>query len=261
MNGAFAFGHLPSAAQLHPDPFPHVVADHFFPQSIFDELSREFPECPPGSGPTGFTVHRGDDAFEHLMSRSFAWRQLHESINNQAFIDAIVKLFAEPIGVSCLVAASDLRFSDHVEGRREKEQATILSPKLRPEELFVRFDLMEGRDTYSRQRHLDHRRRLTTLLVYFNDPGDATFKGGHLVLHGSGVSSVRIAPAANRAVLFACNENSWHSVEPVHSVGSPRRFIQISVSSCHDLWPGEKPRRGWGRHFLAQGFKRAMKRG
>jgi hypothetical protein len=44
-------------------------------------------------------------------------------------------------------------------------------------------------------------------------------------------------PAPNRAVLFPCSERSWHSVDAVTDCRRPRRFLQIALSSCHDIWP------------------------
>jgi hypothetical protein len=227
-------------------PFPHLVVDNLFEPDIFAELERSYPICPPASGPTGRTIHRGDAEFDRLIAAQPSWRAFFEACHSQAFVDALAGLFAAEIDKKGTIARDSLRFADHVETRKEKEQGRIAKPALPPEAMFVRFDIMQGMDAYSRRAHLDHRRRLATMLIYFDAPGADTFEGGNLVLHDTrGVAARRIAPSANRAVLFPCSERSWHSVDAVTNCRRPRRFVQIAVSGAHDIWPtGSLPIRG-----------------
>jgi hypothetical protein len=236
-------------------PFPHVVIDNLFDPDVFAALERGYPTCPPASGPTGRTIHRGDAEFDSVIAVQPAWRALFEACHSQAFVDALADLFAAEIDRACMIGRGSLRFVDHIETRAEKEQGRIAEPALRREEMFVRFDFMQGMEAYSRRAHLDHRRRLATMLIYFDTPGVDTFEGGNLVLHDQGgVAARRIAPSVNRAVLFPCSERSWHSVDAVTNCQRPRRFVQIAVSGAHDLWSGATfPARGplsWYRRLI-----------
>lgn len=255
------FAHDLVALPVEEAPFPHAVLDTLFTPELFAALAHSYPVCPPASGPTGHTIHRGDPEFDAVMAAQSEWRAVFDACHSQAFVDALATLFAAEIDRACGVARTDLRFADHVETRAEKEQGRIAAPQLPPEAIFVRFDFMQGMDAYVRRPHLDHRRRLGTMLIYFDSPGAETFQGGDLILHDRrGRAERRIAPAANRAVLFPCSDRSWHSVDAVTHCRRPRRFVQIALSSTHDLWPRAMlPARNpiqWGRRLV-----RALRRG
>lgn len=232
----------PGSNRMTGAPFPHLVIDQALPAELFAALQASYPQCPPASGPTGHTIHRGDALFDALMAAHPCWRELYVFCNSPEFLARLAALFAAEIDRSCEVKRGALYFADHIETRAEKEMARIPRPALPPEAMFVRFDFMQGMESYAREAHCDHRRRLATMLVYFDAPGPETFSGGELVLHDEGGTPVeRIAPAENQAVLFACSERSWHSVAAVTRCTRPRRFVQITVSGCHDIWPGEEP--------------------
>jgi hypothetical protein len=251
------FLHDLAALPIDEHPFPHVVVDNLFAPDVFAALERGYPACPPASGPTGRTIHRGDAEFDSVLAAQPGWRALFETCHSQAFVDALAGLFAAEIDRAGLVGRDSLQFADHIETRAEKEQSRIAEPALSREAMFVRFDFMQGMEAYSRCAHLDHRRRLATMLIYFDTPGPDTFVGGNLVLHDErGVAARRIAPSANRAVLFPCSERSWHSVDAVTHCRRPRRFVQIAVSGAHDIWPGATlPARGpldWCRRLIGR---------
>ena len=223
------------------EPFPHAVVDGIFEESAFEALAQSYPICPPASGPTGFTIHRGDPEFDAVMTSSPAWRDFFRYSNSEPFINSMTDMFGEEIERSCLIDRNAINFADYIETRTDKEKGRIEQPALPAEAMFIRFDFMQGMDSYVRQPHLDHRRRLATVLIYFDTPGPDTFMGGDLLLHDkSGLEVKRISPKANRAVFFPCSEKSWHSVNAVTQCQKPRRFLQISVSSCHDIWPDGK---------------------
>lgn len=228
----------PDQVAVTDQPFPHAVIDNLLPPELFTELQASYPECPPASGPTGHTIHRGDVGFDAQMEAYPLWQKLFSECNSPGFVDSLVALFADEIARSCTVERNALRFADHIESRAEKETGRIANPVLPAQDMFVRFDFMQGMKSYNRGAHLDHRRRLATMLIYFDAPGPETFEGGDLILHDAAGQPVqRIAPAKNRAVLFACSERSWHSVDEVTVCHHPRRFVQVAVSSCHDIWP------------------------
>jgi hypothetical protein len=102
-------------------------------------------------------------------------------------------------------------------------------------------DILQGWKDYVRGPHLDHRRRLLTILVYFTDAREAGMLGGDLVLHqtagglpGAGVE--QISPRRNLMLAFPCSPRSFHSVSKILSEGAPRNFIQVQLSSSIDAW-------------------------
>lgn len=225
-----------TAYPLRTAPFDHILVDGFLPPDLFAQLASSFPECPPGSGPTGFTIHPGDEALNALMTAHPAWRDLHDACNSQAFVDFTLGQFSAGLAD----AAVDLRAArhvDYIESRADKERRHIRQVRHAPDELWVRFDLMQGRVGYSRDIHLDHRRRAATMLIYFSDV-EGGADGGDLVLHHpDGAEAARVVPKANRMVMFACSNRSFHSVTPVRHQTAHRNCVQVTLSSSVDLWP------------------------
>lgn len=227
-----------SKVEIATVPFGHCVIDGFFEPNFFRALADSYPTCPPASGPTGFTIHRGDPQFDRIISENDAWQRFYTYCNSPAFLEGCVTMFAKEIAESCYLKAVDLSFVDYIETRKDKELRSLSQPEHDAVKMFVRFDFMQGMNSYVREPHLDHRRRLVNMLVYFDSPGPDTFSGGELLLHDpSGEVVECVLPKANRAVFFACSEKSWHSVHAVSNCHNPRRFVQVALSGCHDLWP------------------------
>src|SRR5690606_25585631 len=100
-----------------------------------------------------------------------------------------------------------------------------------------------------------HRRRLISMLVYFQDKDEVGMEGGELILHPPSLDlrlleklrlyhapkpfsklrdriarTVEVRPKHNRMAVFPCGKHSWHSVPAVRSETAPRQHIQITIS-------------------------------
>jgi hypothetical protein len=217
------------------DPFPHAVADDWLEPELYAELSATFPDCPPASGPTGYTSFWGDPDYDRLMAESAAWRTLFERYHSQAFVDYMLGQFGDVFAEQCVHDLSAARYVPYREDRIDKESPQLRAVVHAPDELWVRVDLMQGRIGYDRGVHLDHRRRAATLLIYMSDGDETGMRGGDLILHGRS-GKVTVRPTHNRAAMFACSNESWHSVSPIRDQASPRNFVQVTLSSSVDLW-------------------------
>lgn len=219
-------------------PFDHVCSDDFLPPDLFAELASTFPECPAASGPTGFTIHAGDPEFDELMRSNAAWRAFQETCDSQAFVDFVLRQFADRFATAATTDLTRARHVRYVESRADKERRHLAHPMHPADALWTRFDLMQGRVGYKRAKHLDHRRRAATMLIYFTDAAASDTVGGDLVLHDAdGGASTVVTPRANRLVMFPCCNASWHSVSTIVRQGRPRNFLQVTLSSSLDLWP------------------------
>ena len=226
-------------------PFPYAVQHGFLPAALYRELSRSFPTCPPVGGPTGFSSFRGDAHFEALLRQSAPWREFVSALQSQSFIEYCMAQFSSTcLAQGCLIDLTGASYRDHLESRIEKAQRNIEAAGLAPEHLWVRADILQGRLYYERAPHLDHRRRLLSMLIYFCDRDEMDMEGGELVLHGPPecgrfTAHQGFAPRHNLMVAFPCSGRSFHSVTRITRQRSPRNFLQITVSSCADLWPSE----------------------
>ena len=223
---------------LSPQPFPHVLSDGYLEADLYEALRSSFPECPPGSGPTGYNYFWGDPEYEQLLQGSEAWRTFFHRFHSQAFVDYVRAQFREVIERECVVDLSNARYVPYQESRADKEQPRLAKVEHAPDELFVRLDVAQARKGYDRGAHLDHRRRVATMLIYFCDADEIEMTGGDLRLHRGEHGEVAevIRPRHNHMAMFPCHNASWHSVSPITAQNGPRNFVQISLSSSIDLW-------------------------
>ena len=234
-------------SEIRPHPFPHTVVENFIEPSLYKALCTSFPVCPANSGPTGHSYFWGDPEYDALIAGSPAWKSLFEATQSQSFVDYCLNQFRDVLKQEkCTIDLANARYVAYCESREDKELRHIRKVKLRPDDLWVRTDILQGNVGYSRRCHLDHRRRVIVLLIYCCDAGENKMEGGELLLHApkrDGVplgENVIVRPQHNRMAAFACSNNSFHSVPEIRSQLAPRNFIQISVSSSVDAWPDER---------------------
>lgn len=219
------------------EPFAHVFDERFVAPDVYDELRANFPECPPSSGPTGFSLYWGDADYERLLEKSAAWRSLFEAFHSQAFIEWGVAQFAN----SWNRDFSNARYVPYREDRIDKERLTLRKIEHAPDELWVRMDIHQGREGYARKVHVDHRRRLISLLFYLSDHEEHGLKGGELLMHKGRYTRwlhrpAVVKPRHNLMVAFPCTGDSWHSVPEITAAAKPRNYIQVHISSSVDVW-------------------------
>ena len=233
-----------SRLEVNNQPFPHVVRERFIEPEHYRRLAESFPACPPTPEPTGYSLFWGDAGYERLLEEQPAWRTLHETFHSQRFIDWAVGQFA-PFWrqEGCEIDLSRARYVPYREDRIDKARPSLRRVEHAPEELYVRMDIYQGRAGYGRPVHVDHRRRLVSMLIYMCDP----LEGGELLLHTGpkqrwyGARPGRVAPRHNLMVAFPCTARSHHSVSPVASRDATRNYIQVQISSSVDIW-NDRPR-------------------
>jgi hypothetical protein len=229
--------------EVNTSPFPHVVHEQFIRPEHYRRLAETFPACPPTAEPTGYSLFWGDEGYERLLQEQPVWRALHETFHSQHFIDWAVEQFASVWRrEGCEIDLSRARYVPYREDRIDKARPRLRRVEHAPEELYVRTDIYQGRAGYGRAIHVDHRRRLVSMLVYFCDP----MEGGELLLHTGPkqrwyvAPPTRVAPRHNLMVAFPCSARSHHSVSPVASPDAARNYIQVQISSSVDIWNDRK---------------------
>lgn len=228
--------------KVNTKPFPHVVNEQFIEPEHYRQLVESFPVCPPTAEPTGYSLFWGDEGYRRLLEEHAAWRSLHQTFHEQRFIDWAAEQFA-PFWRErgCAIDLARARYVPYQEDRIDKAHPRLRRVEHAPEELFVRMDIYQGRVGYERAIHVDHRRRLVSMLIYMCDP----MEGGELLLHTGpkqhwyGARPTRVAPQHNLMVAFPCSARSHHSVSPVLSQASPRNYVQVQISSSVDVWDRE----------------------
>lgn len=238
------------------EPFPHVVREQFISHETYQRLRETFPECPSATGPTGYSLYWGDDRYRQLLDVEPAWRKLFNAFHSQQFIDWANEQFA-PLWakLNCTIDPSQAQYVPYREDRVDKERPTLRRVEHKPEELWIRLDIHQGQVGYSRALHVDHRRRLLSMLIYFCDQHENQMLGGELLLHNAAKAPVkRIAPQHNLMVAFPCAARSHHSVTPITALAAPRNYVQVHISSSVDIWTSESDAAGLNSRSRSYSF-------
>ena len=229
--------------EVNSHPFPHVIHEQFIKPEHYRQLVESFPACPPTPEPTGYSLFWGDEGYQRLLEEHAAWRSLHQTFHQQRFIDWAAEQFAPFWRESgCARDLSRARYVPYREDRIDKARPELRRVEHAPEELYVRMDIYQGRVGYGRPIHIDHRRRLVSMLIYFCDLNAEGIEGGELLLHSGpkqrlfGARPTRVAPRHNLMVAFPCSSRSHHSVRRITSQASLRSYIQVQISSSVDIW-------------------------
>jgi hypothetical protein len=244
-------------------PFPYVDNNQFIKPEYYSQLCRSFPVCPPSSGPTGFSLFWGDEDYDRLLAEQPAWQALFNTFHSQSFINWGKQQFADIFErQGCKIDLSEARYVPYCEHRIDKERATLRKIIHEPNELWVRMDIHQGRVGYDRRIHLDHARRLISMLIYMCDHTENQMVGGELFLHSAMKPQdleipTRITPRHNLMIAFPCTNDSYHSVSRITSTAVPRNYVQVHISSSVDVWPRDVSpwRRGRMLSRLKQRFR------
>jgi len=223
-------------------PFAHVLQEQFVDPGTYASVRDSFPDCPPSSGPTGYSLYWGDAEYQRLLDEVPAWRALFDTFHSQRFIDWGVAQFANVWQRErCLIDLSRARYVPYREDRIDKERRTLRTVEHDPHELWVRMDIHQGRIGYQRVIHRDHARRLLSMLVYLCDHDENEIAGGELILHPPLLQRwlrppVTVTPRENLMVAFPCSAKSYHSVSRMTAMARPRNYLQVHISSSVDAW-------------------------
>lgn len=249
-----------SSVPLNLDPFPHVINPEFIAPEIYEQVRSSFPQCPPSTGPTGFSLYWGDDGYTELLNEQPAWRALFNTFHSQRFIDWGKQQFESIWATSgCQLNLSEAHYVPYREDRIDKERPTLREVEHEPHELWVRMDIHQGQVGYDRPIHVDHARRLISMLIYMCDQTKNEMVGGELLLHrGRERKAVaRITPRENLMVAFPCAAQSYHSVSEITSARTPRNYVQVHISSSVDVWHREPASPDWRHRYKS--LKRRIK--
>jgi hypothetical protein len=183
-------------------------------------------------------------------------------IQSQTFVDFMIAQFGgywEREG--CTLDLARARYVPYIEDRLDKERLNLRRVERDPHELWCRLDFSESTQGSYGPLHRDQRRRLISMLVYFDCSEDPASLEGGLILHRDGIdlqllrrlrvgrvpqayslvrdrlaATTRIPARANRMVVLLNSNRSWHSVPKATIQRLPSRHVRIVISSSVDIW-------------------------
>src|SRR5204862_949604 len=175
------------------------------------------------TGPSGYSTYWGYQQYDRVIAENSSWNALFNAFHSQEFIDYSIRQFADAYrSFGCVIDLSKARYVPFRESRKDKESRHISKIEHEPYELWVRVDIHQGLLGYKRDRHVDHRRRLISMLIYLCDAEQNAMVGGDLILHKQkrslfGRGDVVVRPKHNRMAAFPCHPKSIHSVPEITS--------------------------------------------
>ena len=219
-------------------PFPHVIKREFIEPKLYRRLKNSFPQLPKNGGRTGYSLYRHHPEYNFFINSHKDWQLLCNSLMRFEFIEYVTRQFRDYFEKSgCIINPERARYIDFVE-TAEMVANRDIECKLAPEDLFVRIDIQQAKQGYSKKVHCDFMRRFATCLIYFSDANEIEMNGGELGLHTSNRNLYsKIQPRDNLAIIFPRWPNSFHSALPIISTEKPRNFLYIAISSTVALWP------------------------
>jgi hypothetical protein len=207
-------------------PFPHVVIDRFLEPGLCRALIEQFPPYEAER----FVNHRGDPGKgerRDVRRLGPAYERLDDLLGSPSFLG----------WVSAVTGIDSLEYDPEYHGGGTHENLDGMGLPAHVDFNYI--------GTTSLRRRLN-------LLLYLNPRWEPSW-GGELQLHPdprsdspeaqAGVET--IAPLANRCVLFATGDSSWHGVRPVRlppgQPGLSRRSIAAYFYRRDRLWEPRAP--------------------
>jgi hypothetical protein len=230
------------------DPHPHIFIDEIVPPDVYSAM--QFPDelVVPGAS---WGITSDDPQYEDVL-RDRHWLSLHDELRGEAFVLAVVKLFAEDLaGGYCLVDPAAARLVPFKESRQAKETAVIATDG-DANELFTRLDFQsKSAGSYREFIHLDWARRLVGGILFFSDSEEEGLEGGELAFYrDQGFRNDRwchdpelvalFPPKKNTGVIFLNSNRGFHGPRAITALRGRRRWLYYTISSRIDIWPAAR---------------------
>jgi hypothetical protein len=240
-------------ADIVEEPFPHVVVREPLDAALCNRLIAEFP---PMEGMTGYRADASNKRLNYHATDALAneqlsplWREMLLAHLSQAFLDELLGVFGESIGLTYPELAKSFAETSPRAGVRwvdSYDSADILLEAQPAANTPV-----TGAATAVRGGHLDNPNKLIVGLYYLRHPDDDS-TGGDLQLYRYTTEhpafeqheiSQRYIEAAktipyqtNVLVLFLNSPLSLHGVTPRHPTHWPRLFLNLGAEVNGDLF-------------------------
>jgi hypothetical protein len=252
------------------DPYPHAIKTSVLEQGFYKRLKGQFPKedffqkIAPVMG-NRRRVASDEPAFYEFLDRSEAWKTFYAYLNSEKFVHLAIDLFGDQL------KAFECRFDpnkpwkfdpDHHRSVLRDKQSAVRSRvrKFRErfmqnrQELFVHLDVSSAHNGYTREIHTDNPNRLLAMVMYFTSAQETGGAGGQLALFkhrekkplseyerfpkdADTVLLESVSPEDDKAAIFLCTKNSYHSVPLVKDAKAWRNFIYFGLTAKADsLW-------------------------
>jgi len=231
------------------EPFPYVVIDNFFSDKFYYELEKNFPNSEEFKINNVGRMHGdttyGDNLYNELINKSKAYKELHDWVYNENFINYFISFFTQEIEKQSDLIDNPIKFekiSKPVEVGKIFNKNNFQNNTSKPF-LYSRLDLGYGKKDYGistggKGPHIDNPQRLISVLIYVG--GYKTIIGGEHRIYKKNNNNLKIykeiKPSGNRVIASLQNNSAFHDVNPVSDITGQRNVFYLAISASKKIW-------------------------
>ena len=240
-------------------PFPHVVIENFFDENFYNILEQNFPSeqkfqsIQNKVNRMNYDTTYGDKLYRELVDKNKEYKELHNYIYSNKFINYFLDLFSQNINDEMdknFMIHNVFNFKKHPE---PFEISGIIDKKTHGETndikiLYPRLDIGMGKENYGVKTggkgiHIDNPQRLISILFYLG--GYKSIDGGdHRIWKVKNDDELEISkiikPKPNLLIASLQNNVAFHDVYPIKKIDGSRNAFYIAISSSTKIWKDVK---------------------
>ena len=235
------------------DPYHYIVIEDFFEKEFYQNIEKKFPSEIDFKNQKNkinrmnYDTSFKDKLYDQLIKNETEYKELHNYIYSDYFINYFIKLFKDSIETE--IKKKNLKNilkyqikSDPFETEKILSKTDIVENSL-DDILYPRLDLGMGTIGYGKSTggkgiHVDNPQRLISILLYFG--GYKHIEGGELRIWKKVNDTLEITnvikPKPNSLVASLQSNISFHDVNPVTKIDGSRNACYIAISSNNKIW-------------------------
>jgi len=243
------------------DPYPGLKIENFFDEKFYLQIEKDFPSESEFSiqknnvKRMSYDTSQGYELYSNLLSKSKAFKELHDYIYSKEFINYFINLFKTDIlkeieNKNLIKNIFDFKLHPEPFEHKIIDQRTLLKSKYTEDFLYPRIDIGIGKEGYGKDDggsgiHVDNPQRLICLLFFIG--GHKKMIGGeHRVWKEKNTSintptmeEVRaITPSPNLLIGNVNSNKAYHDVNPITYIEGSRKAFFMAISASCKIWKG-----------------------
>ena len=241
------------------DPYPGLKIENFFDEKFYLQLEKDFPSDEKFSTQKNnvkrmsYDTSHGYELYSNLLSKSKVFKELHDYVYSNEFINYFINLFKTDIlkeikNKNLIKNVFDFEFHPEPFEHKIIDQRKLLRNKYAEDFLYPRIDLGIGKEGYGKNDggrgiHVDNPQRLICLLFFLG--GHKKMIGGehrvwkenYTTINTPTMELVRsVTPDRNLLIGNVNSNKAYHDVNPITYIEGSRKAFFMAISASCKIW-------------------------